>query len=48
MIAISLIENTKKIVLEIEDSGSGIPEDICQKSLILYLQQNNKEQAWDW
>ena len=31
MIAISLIENNKKIILEIEDSGLGIPEEILPK-----------------
>lgn len=31
LIAVSLIENNKKIVLEIEDSGPGIPEDVLPK-----------------
>ena len=31
LIAVSMIENNKKIVLEIEDSGTGIPEDILPK-----------------
>ena len=31
LIAVSLIENNKKIVLEIEDSGPGIPEDVLPR-----------------